>query len=333
MLASGISSLHGITRNPWDLSRNTAGSSSGAGAGIAAGYGPFALGTDIGGSVRLPAAYNGLFALKPSLGRVPIYPPYLGRTTGPMTRSVRDAALLFAELTKPDARDFMALPYEARDWADLLATDVKGKRLGLLLEIGAGLEVQPAVKGVIKKAAAAFESAGAEIEPAAAFLTPQMYRGLERFFQTRSLAELESLDHQRRAKVLPFIQQWCALAEGTSGTAVIRAVADIMLIREKAVAAVQHFDFLLSPTSPITAYAAEEPAPGADPRRAVEHWSFTAPFNMSEQPAASICAGYDAHGLPIGLQIIGQRFDDLGVLQMAYAYEQLRPTLRPWPEP
>jgi Asp-tRNA(Asn)/Glu-tRNA(Gln) amidotransferase A subunit family amidase len=250
-----------------------------------------------------------------------------------MTRSVRDAALLFAELTKPDARDFMALPYEARDWADLLATDVKGKRLGLLLEIGAGLEVQPAVKATIEKAAAAFASAGAEIEPAAAFLTPQMYRGLERFFQTRSLAELESLDHQRRAKVLPFIQQWCALAEGTSGTAVIRAVADIMLIREKAVAAVQHFDFLLSPTSPITAYAAEEPAPGADPRRAVEHWSFTAPFNMSEQPAASICAGYDAHGLPIGLQIIGHRFDDLGVLQMAYAYEQLRPTLRPWPEP
>ena len=115
MLASGVSSLHGVTRNPWNLARNTAGSSSGAGAGIAAGYGPLALGTDIGGSVRLPAAYNGVFALKPSLGRVPIYPPYLGRVTGPMTRTVRDAALLLRELAKPDPRDYMALPTEARD--------------------------------------------------------------------------------------------------------------------------------------------------------------------------------------------------------------------------
>src|ERR1700680_4363011 len=109
MLASGVSSLHGITRNPWNLARNTAGSSSGAGAAIVAGYGPLALGTDIGGSVRLPAAYNGIFALKPSLGRVPIYPPYLGRVTGPMTRNVRDAALLLRELAKPDPRDYMSL--------------------------------------------------------------------------------------------------------------------------------------------------------------------------------------------------------------------------------
>ena len=102
MLASGVSSLHGITRNPWNLSRNSGGSSSGAGASLVAGYTPLALGTDIGGSVRLPAAYNGVFALKPSLGRVPIYPPYLGRVVGPMTRTVKGAALLMTALTKPD---------------------------------------------------------------------------------------------------------------------------------------------------------------------------------------------------------------------------------------
>jgi len=117
MLASGVSSLHGISRNPWNLKRNTAGSSSGAGAALAAGYGPLALGTDIGGSVRLPAAYTGTFALKPSLGRVPIHPPYLGRVTGPMTRTVQDAAMLLNHLALPDARDYMALPYEDRDWA------------------------------------------------------------------------------------------------------------------------------------------------------------------------------------------------------------------------
>ena len=143
MLASGISSLHGITRNPWNLTRNSAGSSSGAGASLAAGYTPLALGTDIGGSVRLPAAYNGVFALKPSLGRVPIYPPYIGRVAGAMTRSVADAALLMTALTKPDPRDFMALPYEEIDWPALLAADVKGKRLGLVVEIGVGLKPEP----------------------------------------------------------------------------------------------------------------------------------------------------------------------------------------------
>jgi len=333
MLASGVSSLHGVTRNPWNLARNTAGSSSGAGAGIVAGYGPLALGTDIGGSVRLPAAYNGIFALKPSLGRVPIYPPYLGRVTGPMTRNVRDAALLLRELAKPDARDYMSLAYEPRDWACLPSPDVKGKKLGLVLDIGAGLKAQPAVGAAVQKAAAAFEAAGAKVEPVAPFLTAEIYAGLERFFQVRSLAELQTLDPERRSKVLPFIREWCGLAEGLSGVDIIRALAQIMLIRERAVAAVQGYDFLLSPTSPITAYAAEEPAPGSDPTHAIEHWVFTAPFNMSEQPAVSICAGYDPDGLPIGLQIVGRRFDDLGVLGMALAYEELRPPLRPWPEP
>jgi aspartyl-tRNA(Asn)/glutamyl-tRNA(Gln) amidotransferase subunit A len=333
MLASGVSSLHGVTRNPWNLARNTAGSSSGAGAGIVAGYGPLALGTDIGGSVRLPAAYNGIFALKPSLGRVPIYPPYLGRVTGPMTRNVRDAALLLRELAKPDARDYMSLPYEPRDWAGLPSPDVKGKKLGLVLDIGAGLKAQPAVSAAVQKAAEAFEAAGATVEPVAPFLTPEIYAGLERFFQVRSLAELQTLDPERRSKVLPFIREWCGLAEGLSGVDIIRALAQIMFIRERAVAAVQGYDFLLSPTSPITAYAAEEPAPGSDPTHAIEHWVFTAPFNISEQPAVSICAGYDPEGLPIGLQIVGHRFDDLGVLGMARAYEELRPPLRPWPEP
>jgi Asp-tRNA(Asn)/Glu-tRNA(Gln) amidotransferase A subunit family amidase len=104
-------------------------------------------------------------------------------------------------------------------------------------------------------------------------------------------------------------------------------------MREKAVAAMRKFDFLLSPTSPITAYEADEAAPGNDPEKPFEHIGFTAPFNMSEQPACSICAGYDVDGLPIGLQIVGRRFDDVGVLRMARAYETLRPSLRPWPEP
>jgi aspartyl-tRNA(Asn)/glutamyl-tRNA(Gln) amidotransferase subunit A len=336
MLASGISSLHGTTRNPWNLARNPGGSSSGAGAGLAAGYAPIALGTDIGGSVRLPAAYNGVFALKPSLGRVPIYPPYFGRVVGPMTRVVADAALLMTILSKPDARDHMALPYQAIDWSSGLDGDtqpsLKDRKLGLVLDIGAGLRPQPAVRAAIEAAADAFASAGAIIEPVAPFLASDILAGLDGFFQARLLAEFEALPPERRAKALPFIATWCRRAERLSATDAARNLALIMLMREKAVAATEPHDFLISPTSPITAYAAEEATPGDDPQRPFEHIAFTAPFNMSEQPAASICAGYDADGLPIGLQIVGHRFDDLGVLCMASAYESLRPPQRTWPK-
>ena len=116
MLSSGLSSFHPLTRNPWDLSKNPGGSSAGAGAAAAAGYGPLHVGTDIGGSIRLPAGWCGVFGLKPSLGRIPIKPPFAGRVAGPMTRTVADAALLMAELSKPDWRDAMSLPYQAIEW-------------------------------------------------------------------------------------------------------------------------------------------------------------------------------------------------------------------------
>jgi Asp-tRNA(Asn)/Glu-tRNA(Gln) amidotransferase A subunit family amidase len=333
MLASGVSSLHGTTRNPWDLARNPAGSSSGAGAAIVAGYGPLAIGTDIGGSVRLPAAYTGIFALKPSLGRVPIHPPYLGRVTGPLTRTVSDAALLMSALSKPDARDFMALPYQEIDWTASLKGNPKGKKLGLMLEAGVGLKPQPAVRRAIEAAAAAFARAGAIVESVKPFVTHDMLTGLDRFFQARLLADFELLPPERQAKVLPFIAAWCRRAEGLTAVDALRALGQVFLMREKAVAAIQNYDFLLSPASPITAYAVDEATPGNDPEKPFEHIGFTAPFNMSEQPACSICAGYDEQGLPIGLQIVGHRFDDVGVLQMARAYETLRPPPRPWPQP
>jgi aspartyl-tRNA(Asn)/glutamyl-tRNA(Gln) amidotransferase subunit A len=164
-------------------------------------------------------------------------------------------------------------------------------------------------------------------------MTPDMLAGLDRFFQARLWAEVEQLAPDRQAKMLPFILAWCRQAERLSAADAARNLALVMLIRETAVAASARHDFLISPTSPITAYAATQATPGDDPAKPFEHIGFTAPFNMSEQPAASLCAGYDDDGLPIGLQIVGHRFDDLGVLRMARAYEALRPPLRPWPQP
>lgn len=333
MLASGLSSLHGITRNPWNTARNSAGSSSGAGAALAAGYGPLALGTDIGGSVRLPAAYNGVFAHKPSLGRVPVHPPWLGRVTGPMTRSVQDAALLLNHLAKPDPRDYMALPYDDRDWARSLDGEAKGLRIGLLLDIGYGSAPQPAVRAAVLAAAKLFERHGAEIVPMQPFLNEAMVLGLNTVFQARALADFELMKPEQQGKLLHFIADWCRAGAGITGAQAMRGLNQVMLMRDAACTACQPFDLVLAPTSPITAYKAEEAAPGNDVNRPFDHICFTAPFNMSEQPAASICAGYDDDGLPIGLQIIGKRFDDLGVLRLAALYEKLRPALRPWPQP
>jgi Asp-tRNA(Asn)/Glu-tRNA(Gln) amidotransferase A subunit family amidase len=210
---------------------------------------------------------------------------------------------------------------------------VKGKKLGLMLDAGVGLKTQPAVRQAIARAGKAFARAGAIVEPATPFFTRGMLDGLDVFFQARLLAEYELLPSKRKAKVLPFVAAWCRRAEKLTAADALRALGQVFLMREKAVAAMRKFDFLLSPTSPITAYAVNDATPGNDPAKPFEHIGFTAPFNMSEQPACSICAGYDTDGLPIGLQIVGHRFDDLGVLQMAHAYETLRPALRPWPEP
>lgn len=333
MMVSGVSSLHGVTRNPWNTARNPGGSSSGAGAGLAALYAPLALGTDIGGSVRLPAAYCGVVAHKPSQGRVPIHPPYWGRTTGPMTRNVADAALLLAVLSRADARDWMCLPYEEVDYPARLARPVRGLRLGLMLEVGVGTPATAEVRSAVEAAARALEGEGATVEEVRPFCDGAMLEGLNRFFQARALTDFITLAPEKQAKALPFIREWMRPALSWSAIELFRAFNEIPRMREAAVRACQPFDYVLSPTSPIPAYAAEEPCPGSDPARPFEHICFTAPFNQSEQPAASVPCGFTADGLPIGLQIIGQRFDDLGVLQLAAAYERLRPPLPAWPEP
>lgn len=332
MLSSGLSSFHPLTRNPWDLSKNPGGSSAGAGAGAAAGYGPLHLGTDIGGSVRLPAGWCGIFALKPSLGCIPIDPPYIGRVAGPMTRTVADAALMMGVVAQPDERDHMSLPHQPIAWQDL-ELDVRGLKLGLLLEAGLGLPVEPEVAAAVTQAAKRFEAAGALVEPMKPFLTREMADGLDLFWRTRALSDMQGMPAERREKILPFIRAWAEGAEGASGMAVFQGFSQVMVMRAVANAACRPYDYVLAPTAPLPAFAAELPCPTNDPARPFEHIAFTVAFNMSEQPAASINAGYTRSGLPIGLQIIGKRFDDLGVLRLARKFEELREKQHPWPEP
>jgi aspartyl-tRNA(Asn)/glutamyl-tRNA(Gln) amidotransferase subunit A len=330
MLSSGLSSFHALTRNPWDLALNPGGSSAGAAAAAAAGYGPLHLGTDIGGSIRLPAGWCGVFGLKPSLGRIPIQPAYAGRVAGPITRSVTDAALMMAVLAQPDPRDATSLPPQAIEWP-ALQRDLRGLRLGLHLEAGWGLPVAPAVRAVVEAAARRFEAAGAIVEPVPPFCTRAMADGMDRFWRMRSWLDIAALPPERQELVLPYIRAWVDGAQALTGAEVFSGYSQMAALREAAVTACAPFDYVLSPTSPVPTFAAEWASPLNDPRRPFEHIGFTLPYNMSEQPAASVDAGRTDDGLPVGLQIAGHRHDDLGVLQMARAWEQMRPPPA-WPQ-
>src|ERR1700709_1247892 len=229
MLSSGLSSFHPLTRNPWDLSKNPGGSSAGAGAAGAAGYGPLHLGTDIGGSVRLPACWCGLVALKPSLGRIPIDPPYVGRVAGPMTRTVDDAALMMAVLAKPDRRDGMSLPGNAINWK-ILDKSPRKLRIGLMLDLGVGQALEKEVRDVAIKAAKAFESAGAVVTEVDSVLTRERLAGLDNFWRARFWDDLSKLPAAERAKALPYILQWAEAGANLTGVDVIRGFNATMRI-------------------------------------------------------------------------------------------------------
>jgi aspartyl-tRNA(Asn)/glutamyl-tRNA(Gln) amidotransferase subunit A len=332
MLSSGLSSFHPLTRNPWDLGKNPGGSSAGAGAAGAAGYGPLHLGTDIGGSVRLPACWCGLVALKPSLGRVPVNPPYVGRVAGPMTRTVDDAALMMSVLSKPDRRDGMSLPPDNINWKALEKSPRK-LRLGLMLDLGVGQTLEKPVREVAVKAAKAFESAGAVVTEIDGILTREMLDGLDDFWRARMWDDLSKLSSEERGKTLPYISQWAERGAELSGVEVIRGFNMTMAIRAAATKLFCDLDYVISPVSPVVNFAAELASPLNDPAKPFEHIGYTVTWNMAENPAVSINGGYDGNGFPIGVQIIGRRFDDIGVLAMAKTFEGLRGAQRPWPSP
>ena len=330
MLTSGVSSLHPTTRNPWNPAWTPGGSSAGAAAAAVAGYGPIHIGTDIGGSVRLPAGWTGVVGFKPSFGRVPVAPPYYGRVAGPLTRTVADAARAMAVISQVDDRDHMSLPPEPLAW-DELSGEVTGLRLGLVRNAGAGLPVDPEITAAVASAAAALDRAGAHVEPVEPLITGEMLSGLDRFWRMRSYRDWIRLPPERRDRVLPYLRAWMEPAAGFTGTEVFDAFSQMDAMSIAVGDAMGGFDVLIAPVAPVAAFAAELPSPAGDPARALEHIAFTAPFNMSGHPAISVPWTTTSNGRPIGVQLVGRRFADLVVLRLAAACEALRPASPPWP--
>ncbi|WP_053351801.1 amidase [Leucobacter musarum] len=323
MLSSGVSSLHGITRGALNPAHTSGGSSAGAGTAAAAGYGPFHIGTDIGGSIRLPGSWQGLTALKPSEGLIPLDVPYTGRAAGPLTRSAADTIRLMSIVAQPDPRDYLTRAYQPMEWSTEPLSPA-GLRVALQLDAGSGLAVEPETRAAVERAAALFEAAGATVVPLDPFVPATVLDGLVNFWRSRSFADFEVLSKADRAAVLPFIAAWCEAGAGFSAAQTVRnrGMADEMARLTRA--ATEPFDLVLSPVTPVAAFAAEDPMPITDPLQTMGHISFTVPYNMSGQPAVSVGAGVQADGRTIGLQIAGRIGTDDHLMRVALWFEGAR---------
>ena len=331
LMASGISSLHGITRNPWGLAWNTGGSSAGAGASVAAGAGFVSVGTDIAGSVRLPAAHCGLAGLKPTHGRVPHLPADTMRMAGPMGRSVDDIARLLTVLARQDERDTWSLPADGLRYHEGLDRDVKGLKIGILTDMGFGAKPEAAVRHAVEAAGQLLAGAGAIVEPFVSPLDCDAYAPIDLFLQVRGYLEYTSLPpHTDGARdINPYVREWCLGGARHSGADLYRALGQIGKMKTVLLAAFKGWDYVLAPTLPVVNFPAEEP--GVSRQKPLEHTLFTAMFNQTCQPASTICMAFDSRHLPIGVQVIGHRFDDHGVLQVTNVLEQLRSVTMDWP--
>jgi aspartyl-tRNA(Asn)/glutamyl-tRNA(Gln) amidotransferase subunit A len=342
--ATGHNPIFETTRNPWNLAMTPGGSSAGAGAAVASGVGPLALGSDGGGSVRIPASHCGLYGFKPSMGRIPLYPGsrderYPGvsgweslECYGPLTRSVADAALMMSVMAGPDPRDRHSIPNEGIDWLESVRGGIKGKRVAYSADWGYAA-VDPEVAQIAADAARLFERdhgcAIAEAnpgweDPAAAFAATIVaetdLRGMRRMIDRHGRKMSQHM-------VDLLSRPWTA-EDLTDANIARKGVANKMWRM------MARYDLLLTPTLCVPPFPILMQGPEKIAGRYVrpESWlAFTFPLNLTGQPAATVPAGWTRGGLPVGLQIVGRHLDDAMVIRASAAYEAARPWAHRWP--
>lgn len=327
----------GVTHNPWRRGYNAGASSAGAGAGAAAGFGPLHLGSDGAGSIRMPAHFCGIFGLKPTYGRVPHVPVSnndYSTYIGPMTRTVEDSARMLEIMAGPHHLDHTSCEAAPVPYLSQLSRSMKGRRVAFSPDLGHA-RVDPEIATVIANAVKLLDQDikvnVEEVVPSWGPVGPD----LGRFFL--------SVLWGRRANLLPEFED----RMGSDLVACIRAgvgysATDYLNQREQKfayIAAISSFleewDYLVTPVASVAAFPVERVRPAHWPEHAWDWlaWSeFLYPFNMSGHPAASVPCGFTPDGLPVGLQIVGKRFDDLGVLQLAHSFQQAMPLYANRPE-
>ncbi|MFB2551802.1 amidase [Ensifer soli] len=329
LLAAGVSTMFGIVRNPWGRAFNTGGSSAGAGASLAAGMGFLSVGSDIAGSVRCPAGHCGLVSLKPTQGRIPHLMPEFMRSAGPLGRSTEDIAFLMTVLSGFDERDPWSFPKDGTQYQDHLTRDVKGLRIGILTDMGFGPKPEAVVAATVEAAGKALEAEGAIVTPFVSPLDSDCYEPIDRWLMIRGYAEWKSLPPHEDHEFLHYVRDWCQPAKEMSALDAWALLGEITRMRAKLFAAFEGYDYVLAPTLPVVNFPAEEPGMFRD--KPLGHTVFTAMFNQTGQPASSVNFALDERHLPIGVQVIGHRCDDLGVLQLTKTLEDLRGVTMDWP--
>ena len=324
---------HGVTKNPWGSNLTPGGSSGGAAVAAALGMGCLHVGTDAGGSIRIPASFTGVFGHKPSFGRVPNFPPSAFSTlshAGPITRSVKDAAHMLTAMSKPDRRDWYALPYQAEDYASTCCVkDIADLKIAFSPRMGGDTIVDEDVAAQVKQAMGVFQELGATVieqdfdfSPCKKIFDEYWHGSVAWRLRELSREQLEMLDPGLLA-VYQEAQKHSLFDNIQANQKRTELGAQINIFH-------QEYDLLVTPTLPITAFTAGQNIPDQSSFEAWSEWAaFCYPINLTRQPACSIPCGFDQKGLPIGLQIIGRQFDDASVLRAAAAFESIIPALMP----
>jgi aspartyl-tRNA(Asn)/glutamyl-tRNA(Gln) amidotransferase subunit A len=321
------SPLTGITRNPWNPAKTPGGSSGGGAAAVAARMVPLTLGTDGGGSIRIPCAFTGLFGLKPAFGRVPAWPLSPFGTVahiGPMTRTVADAALLMNVISQPDSRDWYALPPDARDFRDGLDQGIRGWRIAYSPALGRA-DVDPEVASIVERAAERLADLGAHVEEADPAL-PGAEEVFRRHWFSGAAYLLRNFTPAQKALMDRGLVDVAELGSRIGMLELLEAVQQRGAFGIEMNRFHERYDLLLTPSLPLAAFdAGTEVADLIKEKRWTEWTPFSYPFNLTQQPAASVPCGLTTAGLPVGLQIVGRRYDDWRVLRAARAFEMAQP--------
>ena len=315
------SSRYGVTRNPWDPSTTPGGSSGGSAAAVALGMGAWSVGTDGGGSVRIPAAFTGTVALKPTYGLIPLYPPSAFGTLshgGPMTRSVRDAAALLDVITGYDARDWSAMPTPATSFLRGLDDGVAGLRIAFSSDLGI-VDNDPEVEALVRTAVGVLADAGAEV----AEVDPGFADPVDAFHVLwwSGAAKLLSA-YEVDERVDPGLRRIAALGASYSASDVLEATTTRMELGQLMGRFHRTYDVLVTPTLPITAFPVGQDVPDGSSSPDWTSWTpYTYPFNLTQQPALSVPCGFTRAGLPVGLQVVAARHADALTLRVGQAYQ------------
>lgn len=330
LLASGNSSQFGDTLNPWNMGMSPGGSSSGTAAAIAYGVTPVGLGTDIAGSVRLPAAHCGIVGFKPTQGTIPYAPASNWRSAGPMGTTVADVREIFSVLSRTDESDQWSYPYDLQTPAARDASaELDGLQIGVMEWPGYGAHMDAETRQLFERFLGLLSNAGAILSKYAPGLSEADFVELDLCLKIRCEAEVRSAPADRRSKLLPSVAQWMVSAQPRSAADYHDSLERLSFRAAHLLAASSHFDLLVSPVMGVHQFPADQFGPDITVPL-LYHTNYTAWFNQTGQPALSLCMGFSGGGMPIGVQLIGRRRQDQWLLDISERVEELLAVTPQW---